>query len=80
VPITPITEWPAIPGFACRSCGDAARRNPYDLGEWGCARCNGASHSAAINFEVTDPGLAGVSLTEWEKALLDTLAARLIGP
>jgi hypothetical protein len=31
MPKTPINTWPIIPGFACRSRGDAVRRNPYDL-------------------------------------------------
>jgi hypothetical protein len=52
MPKTPIIDWPVIPGFACRTCGDMARQNPDDAGEWGSARCNGVSHSVALNFEV----------------------------
>ena len=47
-----ITSWKTLPGFECRKCGDVARQNPTDSYEWGCARCNGASHSVALNFEV----------------------------
>lgn len=55
----PIAEWLEIPGYACNQCGAVARRNPKDNHEWGCARCNGSSHSVALNFSpVAEPAAA----------------------
>jgi ribosomal protein L37AE/L43A len=46
----PIAKWPSAGAFHCNTCGDNARVNPLDSREWGCARCNGSSHSVALNF------------------------------
>ena len=51
----PISQWPTIDGFACSYCGDQARQNPGDNREWGCARCDGSSHSLALNFHPFTP-------------------------
>jgi len=72
-----ISTWPALPGFCCRHCGDAARQNPDDLREWGCARCNGATHSVALSFDITDPAAAGLDLAPGVKLQLADLAAML---
>jgi hypothetical protein len=45
-----IAQWPAIPNYYCRHCGDEARRNPDDVREWGCAHCAGSSFSVYFNF------------------------------
>lgn len=45
-----IETWPIIEGFSCGACGGPARQNPADNHEWGCAFCNGSTHSVALNF------------------------------
>ena len=74
---TAISTWPALPGFCCRQCGDATRQNPDDPREWGCARCNGATHSVALCFDITDPAAAGLDLAPGIKLQLADLAAML---
>ena len=46
----PIKDWPIVPGYSCRACGQSARANPRDSREWGCAQCDGSSHALTLNF------------------------------
>lgn len=39
-PLSRVTpDWPAVPGMACRRCGDVARANPKAPRVWGCLAC-----------------------------------------
>jgi hypothetical protein len=58
----PIADWPLVDGYSCRACGQPARANPRDGREWGCAGCNGSSHSLILNFTRDadpEPSLSG---------------------
>jgi len=65
-----IQDWPIIPGYVCANCGSPARQDPADCRHWGCAQCNGASHSVALNFVP----IHGVRPTEAPVAKADELS------
>jgi hypothetical protein len=67
--------WPIVAGYRCRQCGDDARSNPADNREWACARCNGASHTLALNFAAPD----SAALRPDQRAAADAIAAQLHG-